>query len=125
MLTFRRISDADDTSQFTCSSKTLTTYLKKYALDNDRRNISRCILALEPKKLVGYYTTSMKEVCKDDLERKDVRGLPGYPIPVVLIGKLAVHTECSGKGVGAEILKHIFKAVAKNVLTDLKKLGSS
>lgn len=117
-LVFRRISDHDDFSSFICTSKPLTEYLRKYALQNDRMNIARCILVFKEETLVAYYTTSMKDVLKDDFEIKDVRGLPGYPVPVILLGKLAVHTNFEGKGVGKQILKRVFEAAIKSSDSD-------
>ena len=61
-INFLRIDKNIDVSQFVCSSKPLTIYLKKYALDNDARNLSRCIIALCDDVVVGAGSVVTKDI---------------------------------------------------------------
>jgi len=114
MLNFKIITEEVDTSSFSCASKKLEEYIKFHALKNQRRRTSKCIVALLEKKLVGYYTTSNHLMEKESLAKADTRGLPGYPVPTLLLGKLAVHEDSQRQGIGSQLLRHLFHNIAKN-----------
>jgi len=68
--------------------------------------MGRTFVAIVPgnNRVCGYYTISSGKVAKEDLPEEQRRRLPRYPIPVVLIGKLAVDQNAQGCGLGALLL---------------------
>ena len=50
--------------------------------------------------ICAYYTLSHAEIERRNLPDKLAKKLPHYPIPVMLIAQLAVHTEAQGHGPG-------------------------
>ena len=66
----------------------------------------------ESKVVVGYYSVSMDKIEFQSLPEQYRRGLPRYPVPAMLIGKLAVDRSMQGRGLGKEMLIDAFgKAV--------------
>jgi GNAT superfamily N-acetyltransferase len=52
----------------------------------------------------GFYTLSMADVPARELPVEQGAGLPKYPLPVVLIGRLAVELRAQGHGIGQRLL---------------------
>lgn len=108
---------------FDCGSSSLNNYLRRHAWQNQLRQIAICYVAVDaeesPKYLTpehfegevetpvcGYYTLSSGSVEFENApERyKEREGMPRYPVPTTLIGKLAVDKSQQGKGLGEAIL---------------------
>ncbi|MBW3546602.1 MAG: GNAT family N-acetyltransferase [Actinobacteria bacterium] len=63
--------------------------------------------------VVGYFSLTMGSVRRADAPAKLVRGLPAYPVGMVLLARLAVAGQAQGKGMGALLLAEALrKAVA-------------
>lgn len=54
--------------------------------------------------VLGYFNLTMGSVLRQDAPHKLVRGLPAYPIGMVLLARLAVDRREQGKGLGAILL---------------------
>ncbi len=77
-------------------------------MTNDRAGISRCFV-LRPEQadlpaVCGFYTLSMAAVQADSLSAVLKDRLPRYPLPVALIGRLAVDGRCRGRRFGETLL---------------------
>lgn len=106
---FVPISKTIDRRVFDCDVVELNEYFQKYARQNHINNISKCFVAVDPanpKVPLGYYTTSFTAIAKENVPL-DAR-LPNYPIPAIIIGRLAVDRTAKGKGIGARLLRKIF-----------------
>lgn len=96
-----------DRKQFDCGNSELNQYIRKYAKQNDKKGISKAYVATQavtPTVVDGYYSISTCTIEFDSLPEDTTRRLPNYPIPAVLIGKLAVDINCQGEGLGEELL---------------------
>ena len=59
----------------------------------------------------GYYSLAAGSVAPEKASERVRKGQPGYPIPVILLARLAVDRRLQGKGVGAALLKDaLFRA---------------
>jgi GNAT superfamily N-acetyltransferase len=100
---------------FDCGIESLNEFLKRYALQNLKRNISVTMGAAaeeDRRKILGYYSVSPAQVNFEDLPAELARGIPRYPVPALRIGRLAVDRSAQGAGVGAELLRHaLFRAL--------------
>jgi predicted N-acetyltransferase YhbS len=63
-------------------------------------------------QLAGFFTLSAGSVSCSDLPESLSKRLPRYPVPVALIGRLAVATEYQGKGLGSILLADACRKVA-------------
>ncbi len=109
-MTVWRIAPLDeglDASAFRCGQAALDEYILRYASQDVRRNLARVFVASpadNSQRLAGYFTLSAGSVACSDLPLALARKLPRYPIPVALIGRLAVDAGFQGKGLGAILL---------------------
>ncbi|MFA6989624.1 MAG: GNAT family N-acetyltransferase [Candidatus Gastranaerophilaceae bacterium] len=91
--------------QFDSGNAQLNDYLKKYAFQNQRKNISNTFVAQKENKVIGYYTLTFGSVLKEDLPLKAKKNLPNYPMPVLILARLAVDKNEKGKSLGKGLLK--------------------
>lgn len=79
----------------------LDDYFARHALPNDRAGVSRCFVlrpgVAELPVVCGYYTLSMAAVQADAVRAALKARLPRYPLPVSLIGRLAVDERARGR----------------------------
>lgn len=102
------ITAEDAKAGFRSGVHPLDDYLKRHAVTNDRAGISRCFV-LRPEQadlppVSGFYTLSMAAVQADALSAVLKDRLPRYPLPVALIGRLAVDARCRGRRFGETLL---------------------
>lgn len=102
------IAAEDAKAGFRSGVHPLDDYFKRHAVTNDRAGISRCFV-LRPEQadlppVCGFYTLSMAAVQADALSAVLKDRLPRYPLPVALIGRLAVDERCRGQRFGETLL---------------------
>jgi len=89
-------------SGFDCGELTLNTYLHRYAGQHERKGFGRTYVAIPEGSLEvkGYYTISSGSVSFETVPEN----LPHHPIPIGLLGKLAVDQNVQGQGLGPMLL---------------------
>ena len=108
----RRIGPADPACGFRCGKHPLDDYFRRHALANDQRNIGRAYVveattddvAAGLPEVIGYYTLSMAAAVSADVASIIGQKLPRYPMPVALIGRLAVDERARGRRLGEALL---------------------
>jgi GNAT superfamily N-acetyltransferase len=101
---------------FDCGERSLNQYLYRYANQDIRRRINRVFAASPPDapwQVIGYYSLSAGSLDATDLPEEFRRRLPGYPVPVVLLGRLAVAESHQGKGLGSILLADALQRIAQ------------
>ena len=92
---------------FDCGEPSLNSYLQRFARQNVKHRINRVFVATpinSEKTIVGYYTLSAGSISVDDLPPEKKRRLPQYPVPVALLGRLAVDKQYQGQHLGSILL---------------------
>lgn len=74
---------------------------------------ARTFVLVDGRTTVGYFSLTMGSVRRADPPQRLVRGLPGYPLGVALLARLAVHADHHGEGIGGLLLA---KALRRAVL---------
>ena len=105
------IREGDPEAGFSCGEPALDQFFRRHALRNDARGVGRTFVrrrtAADPTDLpalLGFYTLSMADLVTERLPESLRAGLPKYPMPVALIGRLAVDVRARGRGLGEELL---------------------
>lgn len=97
-----------DRSAFDCGKPDLNEYLKKFARQTQDRDGAKTYVALEENQVIAYYTLVVGNVewqnCPDDIRK----GLGKYPVPVLVIARLAVDLRFQRKGLGVGMIKDAF-----------------
>lgn len=94
------------TGSFRCGVLSLDEWLRKHALQSHRSGGSRVFLttASDPD-VVGYYALAAGTVIPSNASARLARGLAtNQPVPVVLLGRLAVDSRHQGRHLGRSLL---------------------
>ena len=94
-----------DRDSFDCGVPALTDYLKKYALQNQKKHAARTYVAARGSRIVGYYSLAYGSVSLEEAPQSVKSGLPRHPVPVILLARLVVDSTEQGHGLGAALLK--------------------
>ena len=101
------IKEGPQVTDFDCGVPPLNDFLRKYAGQNERKNIGSTFVLVPSdgsKVAMGYYTLCMAQVEFQTLSEKQRKGLPRHPIPAVRLARLAVDLSVQGKGLGELLL---------------------
>ncbi len=93
-----------DVSAFDSGVPELDTWLKRRALQHEASGASRTYVVSAGERVVGYYALATGAVAQQEAPGKVRRNMP-EPIPVMVIGRLAVDRVYQGKGLGSALLK--------------------
>jgi len=103
---FVPLTKAHDRAAFDCGVPSLNQYLQRSARQNQEKDIGRTYVLVEPGqvRVWAYYTLSSASV--EFEEYPENAGLPHYPIPAILLARLAVDKQRHGEGLGRDSLLH-------------------
>lgn len=102
-----------DLSNFECGEPSLNDWLKRRALTNQLNGASRTFVVLEEEQnVVGYYALAAGAVSHEHATGGVRRNMPD-PVPVLVLGRLAVAHRAQGRRVGAALLQDaVLRAMA-------------
>jgi GNAT superfamily N-acetyltransferase len=98
------LTPGHDLAAFDSGIPALDEWLKRRALDNERAHASRTYVVTAAGRVVGYYALASGAVASSDAPGRVRRNMPD-PVPVILIGRLAVDREYQGRGIAQGLLK--------------------
>jgi GNAT superfamily N-acetyltransferase len=101
----RPLSQDDDRSQFNCGRDSLDAWFRRHAWHNHVSSISRTtvIYDADAGSIVGYVTLSAAQIEREFLAEAHQRNKPD-PVPVTLLGQLAVDQAHQGQGHARSLL---------------------
>lgn len=100
----QKLSAEHDFSEFDSGEPALDDWLRRRALNNEASGASRTYVVCAGRKVVGYYALSAGAIGHTHAPGRIKRNMPD-PIPVVVLGRLAVDKAAHGKGVGTGLLR--------------------
>ncbi len=99
------LSAAHSVDGFSCGESVLDDWLKRRALANQASRASRTFVVTNREgQVMGYYALSTGAVAHADATGGVRRNMPD-PIPVLVLGRLAVDHRAQGMKLGASLLK--------------------
>jgi GNAT superfamily N-acetyltransferase len=111
-LYIEKLNDNHQLSSFDCGEKPLNDFLQRYALQNQKAGSAQTYVVLDQQEVVGFYSLTVGEVQHEDSPERVKKGLARYPIPVVLLARLAVDQRFTRRGIGKGLLKDALRRTA-------------
>lgn len=93
-----------DTKQFDCGNETLNEWLTRQALKNQGSGASRTFVVCSGNRVIGYYAIASGSIERLTATKTISRNMPD-PIPVTVLGRLAIDLQFQGQHLGAALLK--------------------
>ncbi|MBX3490332.1 GNAT family N-acetyltransferase [Parvibaculum sp.] len=90
---------------FDCGKEPLNRFLIRNALQNQQANASQTYVLVMQDRVAGYHTLVVGEVAYEDAPERLKKGLARHPVPVMLLARLAVASDCQGRGIGPALLR--------------------
>jgi GNAT superfamily N-acetyltransferase len=100
----QKLSPDHDLSLFQCGESTLDDWLKRRALQNEESGASRTWVVCIENRVVGYYALAVGAVTHEDAPGRIRRNMPD-PVPVMVLGRLAVDQTVHGQDIGRGLLR--------------------
>lgn len=108
-----RLDETHDLAEFDSGNAELDGWLRRHGVAAQQMDSARTFVALRADRVVGYFSLTMGSVLRADAPARLVRGLPAYPVGMVLLARLALDRVEQGSGVGSRLLADALrKAVA-------------
>ncbi len=99
-----RLPADSDLSDFDSGEPVLDDWLRRRAMQNEASGASRTYVVRAGKKVAGYYTLAVGAIAHSHAPGRIKRNMP-YPVPVMILGRLAVDVRFQGRGIGAGLLR--------------------
>jgi GNAT superfamily N-acetyltransferase len=93
-----------DLDGFSCGTEPLDDWLKRRARQNEASGASRTYVIAEGRRVVGYYSLAAGSVFHEAATGSVRRNMPD-PVPVALLGRLAIDRGWQSSGLGAALLR--------------------
>ena len=86
-------------------------WFRRHAWFNQANNLSRVTVIKDPAngRIIGYVSLSAAQIERAHLPKPQQRNRPD-PVPVLLLGQLAVDRNYQGQGHGADLMQYALKA---------------
>jgi GNAT superfamily N-acetyltransferase len=113
------LSDEHDRKGFRCGSESLERYLRETAKGHLTKGVSITRVMVErnarkSKPVLGYFTLTCT-LANAAAWPGAAKGLPSMPVPIVLLGRLAVAEHWQGKGIARLLLAAAREIAAKSM----------
>ncbi|HEX9809753.1 MAG TPA: GNAT family N-acetyltransferase [Alphaproteobacteria bacterium] len=93
-----------DLSSFDSGTPSLDDWLRRRALRNQESGGSRTYVICAGKRVIGYYALATSAVAQAEATGRTRRNMPD-PVPVMVLGRLAVDSSYQGRGLGRALLR--------------------
>jgi GNAT superfamily N-acetyltransferase len=101
-----KLSAEHDLSDYDSGEPALNDWLRRRAAQNEASGALRSYVVCAGKKVTGYYSLAVGAAAHADVPGRIKRNMPDPdPIPVMILGRLAVDKAFQGQGVGVGLLR--------------------
>ena len=105
------LADVHELNDFFSGVGSLDDWLKRRARPNQMSGASRTFVVAENQKVVGYYALASGAITAAETVGRFRRNMPD-PIPVAILGRLAIDRSKQGQGLGRALFRDCALRVA-------------
>jgi GNAT superfamily N-acetyltransferase len=98
------LAPGHDLAAFASGESMLDDWLRRRARANHESGASRTYVLCQGERVIGYYSLSSGAIATIDAPGRVRRNMPD-PIPMTVLGRLAVDQSCQGQGLGKLLLR--------------------
>ena len=99
--------------EFDCGKPALTEWLLRHARQAQGSGSARTFVACDGERVAGYYSLTVGQIDTLEAPERVRRGMGQYPIPLIILARLAVDLDYQKRGLGLSLLQDaIRRAVA-------------
>ncbi|WIM05100.1 MAG: GNAT family N-acetyltransferase [Candidatus Nitricoxidivorans perseverans] len=91
--------------EFDCGKPALTDWLLHHAHQAQGSGSARTFVACDKDRVAGYYSLTVGQIDTLEAPERIRRGMGQYPIPLVILARLAVDLEYQKRGLGLSLLQ--------------------
>src|SRR5262249_20835819 len=99
-----KLSLRHDLTHFQCGEPALDDWLRRRARQNEESGASRTYVLCAGNRVVGYYPLAVGAVAHADAPGRVRRNMPD-PVPVIIVGRLAIDQTMQGQSLGPALLR--------------------
>jgi GNAT superfamily N-acetyltransferase len=99
-----KLTASHDVSQFECGESSLDYWLKRRAIQNEEAGASRTYVLRAGPEIAGYYAVATGAISHVEATGRIRRNMPD-PVPVIILGRLAIASKFQGCGIGTALLR--------------------
>jgi GNAT superfamily N-acetyltransferase len=94
------------TERFDCGRESLNLWLTRHASQAAAAGSARTYVIVDghQSRVVGYHALTAAGLEREAATERVIKGMPRYPVPVVLLARLAVDLSVTSRGLGAWLL---------------------
>ncbi len=96
-------------SPFDCGKPVLNDWLVRHALQAQASGSAKTFVVADSDRIVGYFSLTVGQVDTLAVPERIRKGMGQYPIPVVLLARLAVSLHHQGRGIGKGLLQNAIR----------------
>jgi len=90
---------------FDCGKPQLNEWLIRHARQAQGSGSAKTFVVCEDARIAGYFSLTVGQVDTLDAPERVRKGMGQYPLPVVILARLAVSLQDQGKGIGFGMLQ--------------------
>ena len=94
---------------FDCGRSALNDWLLRYARQAQGSGSARTFVVCNGNRVAGYFSLTVGQIDTLDAPERVRHGMGQYPIPAVILARLAVDTAHQGRGLGAGLLQNAIR----------------
>jgi GNAT superfamily N-acetyltransferase len=90
---------------FDCGNPALNEWLIRHARQAQASGSARTYVVVDDQRIAGYFSLAVGQIDSLDAPERVRKGMGNYPIPVVILARLAVAMVDQGRGLGVGLLQ--------------------
>lgn len=90
---------------FDCGKPALTDWLLRHARQAQGSGSAKTFVVVDDDRVAGYFSLTVGQVDTLEAPERIRKGMGQYPVPVVILARLAVSTQDQGRGIGFGMLQ--------------------
>lgn len=94
---------------FDCGKPALNDWLLRHARQAQGSGSAKTFVVVDEDRVAGYFSLTVGQIDTLDAPERIRKGMGQYPLPVVILARLAVSTTDQGRGIGVGLLQEAIR----------------